>query len=1006
MDVHKASFWGWLTKEGRLKNQWARGLEEADPLQSLNQLRQVQQKLMKNPAEFTHLWMSFLDTFFDASRVSALTDSDMKAVEEMGDVISQYSDVQIRAEDVWLRVLQAYDTRKEERKARALLTYIYNAPSASREVKIKCARDLAKRGARGDDQLKIYIDHLQHVSDSSKEIEILKLLSSLCAVDFDSDGVRLKRAGEVAQCLVESKLQVLGLQTTLGLHALLIEQMPSKAVKHFETALQANPHDRTALVGLLASLMQTGDYSKVAKTVQNTVHSDDTVVTGLVNLSTTLQWLSSHEIAGQPPCNAQNLSLFDIGKYARDSFAVTIGILHLLEGNAKQAEEILLPLAEKHPEQYQWNYYAAWAASLTGNREAVARRFAALAKWKGRWTVACILLDTDTTLAEAHGVYAYLSQVPSAYTGIVAARLALARGTSPDKTEWKYKKDSTLVENLETFRTVLGCAIYTQDIQTVKQMVAMPIFQRLPLADQLLWRGLYLLCAHDHIQGCTLLEEAAIKFGYQRAALALSVHFLEQNKIQKAKQLLDRAAAGRKEPKTELLYAYIEVCEGKIDTAARRLDKLVVKGEAKAHYALGNLYLQRADDARKSGDLEHFRFYSQQAAGSFRAALKTGRVSPPSDCEVLAQCVEFFANPERENDSYKRLWHEVEQIDAHRRLPWLVWNAFLAQLWWGSPSEIADSGKKALALLETIDSIENSALATVASAIAHACVRAENVSQADKLVAQLGYLSNGSKQQAIKPFYRLGVSAAARMSYMKAQVKSTEPIKQKMASLLKADLGNGNLALVLVQVNLKEKKLEEAAAALRNAQPEDLFEKHLCACLADLFQGHAVEGLPQPPPDAVPEVIQACHLLQAAVAFVAGMQDQGYKAVLDAMKCQVQDTTNIVNFIRFLPALCMHSTSGVSVPQPLIEAIRKISGVDGERATSVARCAAAIGEVECACRLWEQVLAKQPNSPLNHEYAEFLCHLAIVAYNSGNCHETVEKLRVAATLGGKQHERD
>jgi hypothetical protein len=291
---------------------------------------------------------------------------------------------------------------------------------------------------------------------------------------------------------------------------------------------------------------------------------------------------------------------------------------------------------------------------------------------------------------------------------------------------------------------------------------------------------------------------------------------------------------------------------------------------------------------------------------------------------VLAQCVEFFANPERENDSYKRLWHEVEQIDAHRRLPWLVWNAFLAQLWWGSPSEIADSGKKALALLETIDSIENSALATVASAIAHACVRAENVSQADKLVAQLGYLSNGSKQQAI----------------------------------------------------------------------------------ADLFQGHAVEGLPQPPPDAVPEVIQACHLLQAAVAFVAGMQDQGYKAVLDAMKCQVQDTTNIVNFIRFLPALCMHSTSGVSVPQPLIEAIRKISGVDGERATSVARCAAAIGEVECACRLWEQVLAKQPNSPLNHEYAEFLCHLAIVAYNSGNCHETVEKLRVAATLGGKQHERD
>lgn len=1003
MDIPKASLWGWLTKEGRLKNQWARGLEEADPLQSLNQLRQVQQKLMKNPAEFAHLWMSFLDTFLDVNRVSALADSDMKAVEEMGDVISQYAGVQIRAEDVWLRVLRAYDTRKEERKARALLTHIYNAPSVSKEVKMKCARDLAKRGARGDDQLNVYIDYLQHISDSSKETEILKLLSSLCAVDFDSDGVRLKRAGEVAQCLLESKIPVSGLQTTLGLHALLVEQLPSKAVKHFESAFQANPHERMALVGLLASIVQSGDYSKVAKTVQNTAHSDDTVVRGLVNLSTTLQWLNDAGVAGSPPCSAHSLSCIDIGVYAGKSVESAIGILHLLEGNAKLAAEILLPLAEKHPEQCQWNYYAAWAASLTGNREAVARRFAALAKWKGKWTVACILLDTDPILAEAHKVQSHLSQVPATYTSIVAARIALARGTSPNKIEWKYNPSTTLAENLEALRTVLGCAIYTQNFQIVKQLTAMPLFQRLPLVDQMLWRGLYSIYAHDYIQGRTLLEEAAIKFGYQRAALALSVHFLEQNKIKEAKQLLDQAAAGRKDSKIELLFAYIEVCEGKTDTAARRLDKLVVKGEARANYALGNLYLKRADNARKSGDLEHFRFYSQQAAGSFKAALEKGRESLPSDCEVLAQCVEFFANPDRKNDSYKRLWHEVEQLYAHRRLPWLIWNAFLAQLWWGSPSEIADSGKKALDLLEPIDSIENSTLATVASAIAHACVRAENVSQADKLVAQLGYLLNSGKRQAVKPFYRLGVSAAARMSYMKAQVKSTELIKQKIASLAKADSGNGSLALVLAQLNLKDKKIEEAATALRNAQPEDLFEQHLCACLADLLQGHTVEKLPQPPLGAASEVIQACYLLRAAIAFVAGAQDQGYKEVLDTMKCQVQDTTNIVNFIRFLPALCMHPTRGVSVPPPLIEAIHKMSGVDGERAESVARCAAAIGEVEYACRLWEQVLAKQPNSPSKHEYADFLCHLAIVAYNSGNYSETVEKLRVAATLGGKQH---
>ena len=49
MDIAKSSFWGWFTKEGRLKKQWARGLKDKDPVQCFNQLRQVQQKLVKNP---------------------------------------------------------------------------------------------------------------------------------------------------------------------------------------------------------------------------------------------------------------------------------------------------------------------------------------------------------------------------------------------------------------------------------------------------------------------------------------------------------------------------------------------------------------------------------------------------------------------------------------------------------------------------------------------------------------------------------------------------------------------------------------------------------------------------------------------------------------------------------------------------------------------------------------------------------------------------------------------
>jgi hypothetical protein len=1236
MYVPKASFWGQFTREGRLKNQWAKGIEESDPERGLNLLRQVQQKLMKNPAEFPHLWLPFLDTFLDGNRVYALTNSDMKSVEEMGDLISQHSDVPVHAEEVWLRALQAYDRRKEKDKARELLTHMYNA-SASKETKVKCVRDLAKRGAEEDDQLKMYIDYLQHVPDASTEGDILKLLSSQCAADFDSDSDTIGRAGGVAERLLEGNIQVLGLDKTLGLKALLKDEMPSRAVNYFKRAFQANPQDRMALVGLLSSTIKTGEYGTVEKIIQNTAYSDDNVVKGLVNLSATLQWLNDPEMAGSPPCTTQSLSSLDIGKYVGEAVESAVGILHLLEGDSRQAVNILLPLAERHPEQYLLNYYAAWAASLTDDREEVARLFTALSKWNGRWTVACLLLDSDPALAEVHKVQSDLNQISSSFTSIIQRRLALSSGTfvrnktyakhsaensktfdefnenrklvattncqikqnqesvrptsavtstailsksimlwvnqegksyfkvlfnaletlpaskdfaltymgetelilpfyqnrekileikvdvppllpegtpiylnisvdelafitvkakigektldavvdlpldrqmpsdeslqlldesfyqavirlpvgkknaaeakykkarknftaaarrgekrqavdylkkmkdliakiSPsegpmqpfeepviEKIYWKYDAGASIAENMEAFRTALGYAVYDLEIQTVKQLITMPMFQRLPLADQRLWCGLYLFYNQDPIKGCILLEEAAIKFGYKRAALILSVHFLEQNRVKEAEQLLDLAAAGRRDNKIELLRAYIEVCKGKTNSAAKRLDKLAAKGEAMAHYALGNLNMQRSDDARISGDLENFRLFSQQAASSFRAALRTESEHNPSDCRVLEHCAEFIANPEREEGSYKMLWHEVEQIDGHRQTSWLVWNAFLSQLRWGSPFEIAKSGRKALPMLESVENIEDAAMAAVASNIAYACITADKDGQVDELTAQLGYLLKGGKRQAIKPFYRLGVTASARMSYLKVKQRSSKRAKQKIASLAECDPGNGSLALVLAQVNLKDNKLEEAEIALRNANPEDAFEQNLCTCLASLLRGDDVEWLPQPPPSTISEVVQACHLLRAAVAFAAGDRDQGYESILEAMKCRDQDLKNIFNFFKFLPALCLHLARETPIPQSLIETVRSISVVDN--GASVARCAAAIGDVEYACRLWDQIVAKEPNSPSISEYSKFLCHLAVSAYNSGDYCQTVEKLRAAAVLGGEK----
>ena len=101
----KTSFWGQFTSEGRLKNQWALALNDPDMASSLNRLRQVQQKLQKNPISFAHLWMPFLDSYLDATRVHALTDADLIAVTEMGNALSGIAGVQIRPEEVWFRVV-------------------------------------------------------------------------------------------------------------------------------------------------------------------------------------------------------------------------------------------------------------------------------------------------------------------------------------------------------------------------------------------------------------------------------------------------------------------------------------------------------------------------------------------------------------------------------------------------------------------------------------------------------------------------------------------------------------------------------------------------------------------------------------------------------------------------------------------------------------------------------------------------------------------------------------
>src|SRR5215469_10132153 len=97
----KASIWNILSAEGRIKNQWAKALEETDTVIRVKQLREVGKKLLAHRAELVHLWKSFLDALLTPNHAAILSSADLSVIEEMGNAISPEMGTTIRPEDVW-----------------------------------------------------------------------------------------------------------------------------------------------------------------------------------------------------------------------------------------------------------------------------------------------------------------------------------------------------------------------------------------------------------------------------------------------------------------------------------------------------------------------------------------------------------------------------------------------------------------------------------------------------------------------------------------------------------------------------------------------------------------------------------------------------------------------------------------------------------------------------------------------------------------------------------------
>src|ERR1019366_7364541 len=122
----------------------------------------------------------------------------------------------------------------------------------------------------------------------------------------------------------------------------------------------------------------------------------------------------------------------------------------------------------------------------------------------------------------------------------------------------------------------------------------------------------------DQDQARDLLNKAARSYGHRRAAFVLALCLLQQKHLEPVGRLLDIACAGRNDAETRLLLAYYQLCQGNLEGAKAVLAALVGEGDARASYALGNLWLLYArdqDQAELSGN-----FYAG-AADHFEKAL-------------------------------------------------------------------------------------------------------------------------------------------------------------------------------------------------------------------------------------------------------------------------------------------------------------------------------------------------------------------------------------------------
>ncbi|MEV6591032.1 hypothetical protein [Streptomyces acidicola] len=948
---------------------WDAALADPDRRSALHELRRTLSALKEMadavPSSITGLWIPFVAAMTDSRFHQILTEADFDLLETVGEQLAATG--QLALDDAWRPLVEARRGRGEQQAAAALLTRLYWADQVSDEVRAATAAELAGADERGAAQLEVYADLLRR--PGRRPPAVTALVAEIFDVGFDTGPTQLGRAAAVAKRAAGRQPPLPGVNRVIGLHLLLVGDEPAKAVGHFEQACDIEPGDETALLGLLAARIRSGEPALAAVAARRMGRDAPPGVAGMEELARALAWLDSdteaHTDTSGLPLRADRLAALDLPEVVGPWHDYARGRMFLVEGDARQARAVLVALAERHPGHPEWTYHAAWAQLLSGDRAGLEPLFGKLTGRESDWALDCLLLDVDRERVT-------VGSVPRAFARAAAVRAELRDGRRPPAVLGMPPGVGAAPERLEALRTALGAAYAREDRAAMARLLAQPLHRRLPHADRLLWSGLLAL-ETDPAEGRRLLAEA-LEGGHERAALALSAYHLREGRTAQVRTLL----RGRDGARARVLLAWAEAVDGDDTAAITRLQPLRDRSFPLAAYALTAVRLHQYS-ALPVQERHEGRHFLRHAVSDLEIAMMAAPGVLPARAPLLARAAETllrFGRPDDEAGPRAPADPPPERPGAPIRAEaadlWTNWVLGLAGLAEDPENADPEMCEGLLEMAEATRSPTGPGVAGLAAALARAAMTGRDPGRRRAFSALLRRLADGNTLPAIQ-------QSAAR-----TEVASTVPGEQ-----IRAVVGEPLVALALVREDLRTNRRDEAVARLRALPAGDGTEQRVCALLANALEGRPPEPLPD---DVPPEIV-----VPLRVVHLAGLAATAPERCLDMLAGMPADDmlTTVVDVERLLPLLCARAGRGRRRPgRPtslLADTVRRFAHDDGRRLDplTLARCATAVQAHDVADELWQRAAratyrSRDAGRDVQAEYVRYLCHRAALAWQAGD----------------------